>query len=211
MDVVIPMAFPDYLIAVNTPATRVQVPDLIPYFDILPDTIQIKATSNKVPYLGHAGVLFFNGTSGLSKYYEYGRYDRAALGLTRRVPISDLKIGADKKPTTDSLKKVLLTISTKAGQRGRIEGAYIEVPDGGFAKMLQYAVLRVRQNTDPKRAPYTLTGNSCMHFAKKVAEAGGATIPMIIDPRPNSFIAEVQANYPKLSFKPPGDLLIGGK
>lgn len=209
MDVVIPMAFPDYLIAVNTPPTQVPVPDLIPYFDILPDTIQIRATSNKVPYLGHAGVMFFDGTSGLSKYYEYGRYDRAALGLTRRVPISDVKIGADKKPTMDSLKKALLTISSKAGQGGRIQGAYIELPAGSFAKMLQYALSRVRLNKDPKRAPYTLTGNSCMHFAKLVAEAGGAKIPMIIDPRPISFIEAVQAIYPKLSFKPPGSLTMG--
>ena len=38
-DVVIPIVFPDYLIAVNTPPTRIEVPDLLPGFDV-PDAVR---------------------------------------------------------------------------------------------------------------------------------------------------------------------------
>lgn len=208
MDVVIPIAFPDYLISVSTPSVEIEVPDYLPFIDVFPDHVRIPSSKHKVSELGHAGVLFINGRSGTTKYYEYGRYDRAQLGLTRRVPIPDARIGRDQKPTRDSLKTVLARISHKAGQNGRIEGAYIEVADGKYASMLQYARMRVGQNGNPNRPPYTLTGNSCMHFSKKVAEAGGAEIPWIADPRPTSFIAEVQSIHPKLTFVPPATLTI---
>ena len=71
-DAVIPLVFPDYLIAVNTPAKTIRVPDLIPGLDLLPDRLTVPSTKNKVPELGHAGVLFLSGESGVTKYYEYG-------------------------------------------------------------------------------------------------------------------------------------------
>lgn len=74
-DIAIPIVFPDYLIAVNTPKTRLQIPDLLPGLDILPDDIEIPETKNKFPELGHAGILFINGINGTIKYYEYGRYN----------------------------------------------------------------------------------------------------------------------------------------
>ena len=197
-DVVIPIVFPDYLIAVNTPAVSVQPPSFLgENFGTL---IRIPATKNKVPELGHAGVLFFKGSSGLSKYYEYGRYDAAALGLTRRVPIPDLSM-LNGKPTKSSLAKTLAAISRKSGQRGRILAAYIEVK-GQFEKMLAYAKKRVQDNTDPAREPYGLLTNSCVHFMKDVMEEGGVNTPWIIDPRPNSYIEEVRGSFPKLDYSP---------
>lgn len=53
-DIVIPIVFPDYLISVNTPKTRVKIPDLIPGFDLFPDDIEVPETRNKFPELGHA-------------------------------------------------------------------------------------------------------------------------------------------------------------
>ena len=208
MDVVIPIAFPDYRISVTTPKVEIEVPDLLPFIDVFPDHVRIPSSKYKISELGHAGVLFINGRSRTTKYYEYGRYDKAQLGLTRRIPIPDAKMGSDKKPTRASLTTVLARISQKAGQNGRIEGAYIELAVGKYAAMLQYAKMRVQQNRNPNRRPYSLTGNSCMHFSKQVAEAGGAKMPWIVDPRPNSFIAEVQTIHPKLTFVPPASLTI---
>ena len=37
--------------------------------------------------LGHAGVMLIRGRDGMTKYYEYGRYDPANLGRVRRVAI----------------------------------------------------------------------------------------------------------------------------
>src|SRR5688500_11770260 len=207
MDVVIPIVFPDYKIAVNTPKKSITIPKIpswVPGQKHLPtlprEIVILPPTKQKLPYLGHAGVMIINGKSGLSKYYEYGRYDAAALGEVKRRKISDVKIAKDGRPTHKSLTKTLGEISKDAGQKGPISAAYIEVADGKFADMLKYCQLREGENSNPSRAPYTLTQNSCMHFAMEVAEAGGAKIPWIFDPRPNSFIGEVQAKHPALEF-----------
>lgn len=205
MDIVIPIVFPDYLIgAGKTPKIEVDVPDLLPLFDIFPDQIRIPSKNLKLPELGHAGVLFINGRSGATRYFEYGRYDRAKLGLAHRKDTPPVKIGKDNKPTHDSFKRVLARISKLAGNGGRIEGAYIEVADGKFISMLQYANKRVMQNRMKNRKPYDIATNSCMHFSKEVVESAGVQMPWILDPRPNSFIAEVQSNYPKIKFVPQG-------
>ena len=88
-DFAVPIVFPDYLIRVDTPPIHIDVPDWLPN---IPNDIRIPGTTNRLPYLGHAGILFFNGRGGLTKYYEYGRYDRAALGLVRRHMISNVRI-----------------------------------------------------------------------------------------------------------------------
>src|SRR5262245_42781104 len=109
MDVAIPIAFPDYLIAVKTAAKELRIPLTSRTVTIIP------ATKQKVPHLGHAGVLFIDGKSGLTKYSEYGRYDAAEKGWTRSVAVPDVVI-VKGKPTRKSLIKTLARISEKAGQ-----------------------------------------------------------------------------------------------
>ena len=203
MDVAIPLAFPDYLIAVETPQAVVQVPDLLPFIDILPERIIIKEQKAKVPYLGHAGVLFFDGKSGLSKYYEYGRYDRAAVGLVRRVRIPDTTPGDNA-----ALAKVLNAISHKSGQGGAITGAYLELSDGAFEKMLAYAEKREKENHNPRRKAYDITSYSCLHFAVAVCEAGGAKLPPVVDPRPTGHLALIRMWHRDLDFSAPNKLEI---
>ena len=77
---------------------------------------------HRVPELGHASVFFFNGR-GVTKYHEYGRYDRAARGLPRRVPMPDVAIADGGRPTTSSLRTALALVSERGGQHGRIIGA----------------------------------------------------------------------------------------
>ncbi len=203
MDVAVPIVFPDYLIAVNTPPVTLQMPHIGHGLDFFPNVVRIPGTNNRLPELGHAGILIINGANGLTKYYEYGRYDRANLGLTRRVPVRDVVLAASppRRPTSRSLAQTLHLISATAGQRGRIRGAYIEVPPGKFHAMLVYCQKRVRENSDPHREPYSLTGHSCIHFAQEVLEAGDVDVPWMIDPRPIGYMDRLQSDFPALNYE----------
>ena len=206
-DVAVPLVFPDYLIVVDTPPIRVDVPDFLPG---IPDDVTIPATRNRLPYLGHAGILFFDGRSGLTKYFEYGRYDRAARGLVRRHSIPDVRLAHDGRPTATSLRATLGRICNVAGQGGRIVGAYIEVDAGAFPRMFAYASRRMHDNMNPSRTPYDLLSNSCMHFMKDVAAAGGANMPAVFDPRPAGYIDRVRSTFPDLDFTRPTALSVEG-
>ena len=196
-DIAIPIVFPDYLIAVNTPKTRISIPDLLPGFDLLPDQVEVPETQNKFPELGHAGILFINGANGTTKYYEYGRYG-GSLGAVRKLTIRDVVMQKDH-PTKVSLSYTLSQISAKSGQNGRIAGAYIEVPNK-FKSMLAYAQKRHLDNKNPKRKPYDLFTNSCNHFMKGVLEAAGVDLPYMLDPRPNSYIEEIRNDFKDLDY-----------
>ena len=193
MDVVIPIVFPDYKITVDVPPQKV---DILPWFEF--DNFTTPRYKDKYSNLGHAGVMFINGKTGLTKYYEYGRYDSAALGLVRRVPIPDAKT-SNGTIELESLKAPLRKISLVAGQTGRIEGVFIEVEEK-FNHMLKYAEDRKRQNNNPARRPYDLTSNSCIHFTKEVTKAAGVDTPWMLDPRPNSYIGEFRGDYPDLDY-----------
>lgn len=145
--------------------------------------------------------MFINRKNGLTRYYEYGRYDAAAKGLIRKISISNVKI---KDGTVDykSLKRPLLQISSKAGQRGRISAVYIEVGAGKFKSMQKYVNIRFAQNKNPKRKPYSITGYSCIHFVKSVVKSADAETPWMLDPRPNSYIGEFRDDYPDLDYNP---------
>jgi hypothetical protein len=200
VDTVIPIVFPDYLIGVNTPPVEIPVPDVLPGMDIFPNVVRISATKNKLPELGHAGVLFIQGSSGTTKYFEYGRYHGVALGLAHRVPVPDVtKQG--RVFSAVSLARCLHTVCLRAGQGSRLEGAYIEVP-GKFGAMLQHANKQVSLNTDPKRTPYDLVSHSCVHFMRAVVEAADVDTPYMIDPRPNSYIGELRSAFHPIDYWP---------
>lgn len=195
-DIVIPIVFPDYKITVEIQRTEV---DIFPWVDF--DNFTTPKLKEKISNLGHAGVLFINGKNGTTKYFEYGRYDPPKnLGLivkARNLP--DVKIVSGDLDIS-SLKKPLDFISRISGQSGRISGAYIEV-ENKYQAMLDYAVLRKSQNANPRRKPYNLTSNSCIHFVKKVTEAAGVKTPWMVDPRPNSYVGEFRDDFPDLDYK----------
>lgn len=197
-DIAIPIVFPDYLIAVSTPQKRLKIPNLIPGVDLLPESIEIPKTENKFPELGHAGILFIDGSMGTTKYYEYGRYS-SSDGNVRKLSLRNVKILDDGHPSKASLLYVLSQISASSGQNGRILGAYINAAKG-FSKMLNYAEKRMKENANQSRQKYDLVFNSCNHFMKGVLEAAGVNTPSMIDPRPNSYIQEIRGLYPKLDY-----------
>ncbi|GAA6167144.1 hypothetical protein [Sessilibacter corallicola] len=194
-DLVIPIVFPDYKITVEIQRTKV---DIIPWVDF--DNFTTPKLKDKISNLGHAGVLFINGKTGITKYYEYGRYDPPAnLGIVvkaRNLP--DAKI-INGELDIKSLKSPLDYISRISGQAGRIHGVYIELKNK-YQTMLEYAQNRKAQNANLKRTPYNLTSNSCIHFVKKVTEAAGVETPWMVDPRPNSYIGEFRDEYPDLDY-----------
>ena len=195
-DFVIPIAFPDYQIAVSIPPVNVD-------YTVPGTSMRIryrrKGGKEYISNLGHAGVLYFNH-KGSSRYYEYGRYDAAALGEVRKRRISDLTMSGGQ-PTKTSFTNVLRQISNVAGHKTRIEAAYITLPNGRFALMDAYCQRRMKQNSDSSRAPYALTTNSCMHFALWCVEAGGAKTPWIWDPRPINMAQEFQGMYPPVRYR----------
>jgi len=201
-DCVFPLAFPDYRIAVPRPSIDIDLPDLLPFDEVIEDALD--DTTFKMPQLGHAGVLFIadRGSKGLTKYYEYGRY-RSNLGEARRKPVPDCTF-KNGKPEKGSLLNVLSVISKVAGQRGSISGAFIETP-GKFEDMLKYSMERVRQNNSPVRQKYDLITYSCNTFVKSVLDAADvkyeqSLIP-ILDVRPISFINTIQETHTDIEYK----------
>ena len=193
MDVGIPVVFTAFLITVAERPTQV---DLIPFADWDDFTIP-----NRMSNLGHAGVLFLRGRDGMTKYYEYGRYDRANLGLVRRIRIPNVQMARNGRPSRASLANTLRAISTRAGQGGPVSGAYIEVEDG-YQAMLDEAQRRERLNTDDEREPYDILSRSCLHFAVDVIEAAGVDLPWIIDPRPVGYLGRLRSAYPDVEYNP---------
>lgn len=66
--------------------------------------------------------------------------------------------------------------------------------------MLDYAQKRMAENSNPNRKKYELMSNSCNHFMKGVLDAAGVDTPYMLDPRPNSYIEEIRADFPKLDY-----------
>jgi hypothetical protein len=198
-DVVIPIVYTEYKIAV--PNTRFDLPKWLNDAGV-PDF----ETPKKLENLGHAAALFIQGKTGLTKYYEYGRYDPAAKGLTRRQSLPDMGVTKSGEPVWATLRRVLKAASSKGGQGGKITAAWIVVP-GKFQDMLDYCERRMKENTDAKRESYDLLFNSCNHFMKGVIEAGGARTPVMVDKRPVSYIHEIRDLHPDLDYDPRGDTL----
>lgn len=125
----------------------------------------------KVSGLGHAGILLIDSDTGEAKYYDYGRYDKAAVGLARDKSkyLPKVEIGEDGKPKIDSLNEVLNIVSQKAGKKGRISA--VEIPTSDLESMNNFALKELSNNSNPNRAPYTILGRNCGTWACDVANA----------------------------------------
>ena len=169
---------------------------------VFPD-YKISTPIGKVSGLGHAGVLLIDNKTGTTKYYEYGRYDKEGRGEVHQITISNVSIGKDGKPTSESLNNVMGELSEKAGKNGRIDGAYVDSED--YKSMKTYAEDKKSENTNPDREPYSLTGNNCGTFAADVVKQDGQVkekAPNIVDPRPNSIVEEYQNKFRTITYDP---------
>lgn len=74
--------------------------------------------------------------------------------------------------------------------------------------MVEFAEGRLGENQDPDREPYSVLGNNCSHFCQNTLAAAGIRTPWQIDPRPASYIQELQEDTDfKISYDPETDEL----
>ena len=133
--------------------------------------------------LGHAAVLLIQGKSGLTKYFEYGRYDPANLGLVHTLGVPNVTYGSDGKPTLASLKKCFSDITQQVargtgGGHGdtSIAGIYVD-ENAAFGQGLAYATTRQKDNSNAQREPNKIMSNSCLTFMINTMEAAGVWMP----------------------------------
>ncbi len=119
----------------------------------------------KLP-LGHSALIAVDPDTGVTKYYEYGRYDKAGFGLVQNKEVPNL-VMKDGKPTEESLKKLYNFISKSYGQNKPVDASYYE--DADFQKTVDFAIDRMN---DKNRKPYSLLNNNCKTFATEAVEAG---------------------------------------
>ncbi|MGD8115250.1 hypothetical protein [Vibrio sp. TRT 29B02] len=157
-DFLIPIVFPDYEILVASEQT----------FDLF--GFDITTPKVKAPYLGHAGVILINGETGVTRYYEYGRYPNRASdipGNVRKVSIPNVKL-INGLITESSLKETLKSISKSSGQSGRISGVVLR--GSFFAKGDSWLKNKMSSNNSPNKLPYDLDSHNCMTFVIDLAE-----------------------------------------
>ena len=130
---------------------------------------------------GHSGVLGYDGTSGATRYYEYGRYDPSGSGVVgeklpaqdgnfRRLPIPDLTMGADGKPTPasmDALKKFLSKMAGKGTDASVVCEAEIDEK-----KVYEYLEKLAKERARKKYSWSPLSPNQCRSVATDALNAG---------------------------------------
>lgn len=172
---------------------------------VFPD-YRITGFGTKWSNLGHAGVLLIDNKTGLTKYYEYGRYDKPDRGIVQTHKVPDVKI-KDGHPTKESLAAVLKVIARKSTGGSRIEGALIRTDK--FKEMNQYAQDRLKLNKDKTREEYDLIDNNCGTFMVSTIEAGGVDLPAVVDPRPNSITEEIRSEHQTVDWSAKKGLKLG--
>ena len=120
-------------------------------------------------FTGHSGVVIIDDSTGLTKYYEYGRYQNP-LGVVRNISVPDL-VMKDGKPTKSSMLELMRSLSKKTGKNGNITASYHKNANN-FNGMLEYAMARKNQNSNPDRRPYSVRNNNCDTFADQVIRVG---------------------------------------
>ena len=120
--------------------------------------------------LGHAGAVAVDPKTGLTRYYEYGRYD-SDFGQIKRRTIPDLIIGSDKKPTPESLKKLYDYLSNVFGKGFPVSAQYYS--DADYQKIVGFVTALMN---NPNRDPYSWSPlskkNHCKTFAREAINAG---------------------------------------
>lgn len=176
----------------NSPLNHVD-PDGRDAIAVVFPNYKISTPIGKVGGLGHAGIVTID-SKGHTRYFEYGRYPGknkdAPPGRVQERGVVDVKMGPDGKPTKDSLNNLMKDVSSKAGQNGKVEGAYFDTTDKQTQDMNKHALDQKSQNESTSKEAYSLTDNNCGTFVNDTLKSGGVDTPWIVDPRPNSMSGE---------------------
>ena len=88
--------------------------------------------------LGHAGVVIVDGDTGITKYYEYGRYDKEELGSVRNRIIPNVTM-LDGKIDGSSLKNMMSSLNSTAGKDNYAIGSILPLGEGGYDSAVAFA------------------------------------------------------------------------
>lgn len=130
----------------------------------LDSKISVEQLADSRLELGHAGILMIND-SGLTRYFEFGRYDSDKRGLVRQIVIPNVRFNREGEVSKDSLRPVLRKLSDRSGQGGRILASYLIGVN--YDAMFRFAE-RARNNWPD----YHWYHNNCTTFADAVLRAG---------------------------------------
>ena len=169
--------------------------------------------------VGHAGVIIVNGSTGHTRYFEYGRYAEVSpgvhIGQVRSQPVANLSI-VDGQIDGASLKNMLQGISRTAGKNTLVQGTILELDAGGYQDALNFANSAMNDEVGVL-GEYSLNDNHCYTFAKQVAEAGGSAVDWydglwVFDNVPSTAIVRLIANNGGFALGGPEgtDFLAGG-
>jgi hypothetical protein len=173
-----------------------------------------------------AGILLI-GDKGLTKYYEFGRWDPQTQvehvdGLVRNVIVPNVEIlGIEAKP--ESLKQALKFLSEAKQKESDVvahppdmEGAYFRFMS--FSHMRSFALdaqAKSDQNSskfDPQRKTFSAANYNSAHFAEEVVYAGNPKVdrPLSMGTTPAEIIAAyVKEGNAEVIYQA-GDLTISG-
>lgn len=130
-------------------------------------------TQIRVTGLGHAGVVIINGETGVTRYFEYGRYG-GPYGQVRERPVADVTMEDYCNPSSVSLTALARDLTRTNGGPYGFEAAYIKLPDGAYEQMEQFVLQRMSDVRARTAAEYDINSNHCFTFAVEVAASGGA-------------------------------------
>jgi hypothetical protein len=129
---------------------------------------------------GHGGVLGYDG-SGVTQYYEYGRYPsdttgRVGEGLPkqdgniRNVPMPNLAMGPDGQPTQKSLDTLKSQLSAKAGKG---TPATLSCDPNASEQTVYAYVKSIANNKNREKYSWNpLNSNQCRDFANNAFDKG---------------------------------------
>ncbi|SJN60082.1 hypothetical protein VR7878_03986 [Vibrio ruber DSM 16370] len=183
-DFLIPIVYPDYL--VHIPKANQEI-------------LGIKILDDREAF-GHAGVLIINGKTGVSKYYEYGRYDALDRGIVRKPNISNAVV-KNGRVTESSLTKILKELSDNSGQHGRIE-AVVFIGDY-YSQAEQWLTDPNGPYRAPDRESYNVRNFNCIQFVLDLLESLSIDThwPGLIS-MPDEEMEELQEDYRDLRYNP---------
>ena len=165
--------------------------------------------------VGHAGVLLI-AEDGLTKYYEFGRYDDDKQGqvIRRRIPNAKIRNGT---AALESLQLILQELSDSAGKGGRIRAAYFVNMNFNAMNDLAESMVGASDPKDPlfdkKRKAYSIGNYNCGHFAEEIILKGNAKVdrPSVINPTPNNFADEyIEEKNAEVLFDPKTRMIVIG-
>lgn len=116
---------------------------------------------------------------GSTRYYDYGRYSGSGIigeklpgndGNYRRIPIPDLAIGPDGKPTKASLKALKNYLKEKIGKNTEAD---LECDDEADENKVYNAILKDAMNKNRDKYNWNpFNSNTCQSVAEDAFDAG---------------------------------------